>query len=104
MTACVTPITALVVAGIPGDGIPGRGEHPAQSRSQEFQRLAFHCRVERGIIVDLAKAGRAFAMQIPAKLFTHVRIQADVPEEIVALEDAVFLDHPMTGCGDEGFD
>ena len=42
-------------------------------------------------------------MGMPAKLVAHVRIQADVFEEIVALEDAVFPDHPVVGFGNERF-
>ena len=42
-------------------------------------------------------------MGMPAELLAHVRIQADVLEKEVTLENPVLFDHPVVGFGYEGF-
>ena len=37
-----------------------------------------------------------------AELLAHVAVQADVVEEVIALEDAVLVHHPVVGLGDVG--
>ncbi|MPN41308.1 hypothetical protein SDC9_188851 [bioreactor metagenome] len=38
------------------------------------------------------------------ELLAHIPVQADVMEEIVALEDAVMLDHPVVGFAHKGLE
>jgi hypothetical protein len=56
------------------------------------------------LVVELAEASRILEMRMTAKLFAHVAIHPEVMEEIIALEDAVALAHPVDLLIDEGLD
>jgi len=92
---------ALRLARILVNGILRRREHSAQHRLEKFKRRAFQRGIERGVVIDLAKARGALEMRMAAELLSHVSIQPDVLEEVVALEDAVLLDHPVIRFGYE---
>src|SRR6202000_1576757 len=47
---------------------------------------------------------RIFEMRVAAELLAHVTVDAEMVEEIIALEDAVLLDHPVIGFRDEGLE
>ena len=42
-------------------------------------------------------------MRVSAKLLAHARVEPDMLEKKVALEDAVLFDHPVVGFGHERF-
>lgn len=43
-------------------------------------------------------------MRVALEVVAHVAVQADVVEEVVALEDAVVLHHPVVGLAHEGLE
>ena len=61
-------------------------------------------RIEGGVVVQLDEARRALEVRMAAELLAHVPIDADVLEEVVALEDAVLLHHPVVRLGHEGLE
>ena len=76
-------------------------ENAPQNRLRDIERRALQLRVEGGIVVELAQPLRALEVRMPVNLLVHVRIQSEVLEEVIALEDAVLLDHPGVGFRDE---
>jgi hypothetical protein len=60
--------------------------------------------IEGGVVIALDELGRALEMRMAAELLAHVAVQADVMEEVVALEDAVLLHHPEVLLGHEGLE
>src|SRR4029450_6591613 len=77
-------------------------EQAANHRFEEFERGAVIVGVERGLVVELAKSRRVLGMGMPAKRPAHVAVHSEVVKEIIALEDAMMLDHPVELVVDEG--
>src|SRR6185437_348655 len=65
-------------------------------------RQSLGLRVERRIVVKLNELRRALVVLVSLEHVAHVAVHADVVEEVIALENAVILDHPMIGIGNEG--
>src|SRR5687768_3012475 len=62
-------------------------ENAPDHRFEEFQRSAVICRVERRLVLDLAEACGVLEVRMAAERLAHVAVDADVVEEIIALED-----------------
>lgn len=71
-----------------------RAEDPPHHRLERFERHRLERRLERGAVVPLAAERRLLEARVAAELLAQVPVEADVVEEVVALEDAVLLDHP----------
>ena len=50
----------------------------------------------------MAELGGVFEVRVTAELLAHVPVQAQVVEEVVALEDAVLVHHPVVPLGHIG--
>ena len=76
-------------------------EDAVDHRLEKFQRGAVIGLVERGLIVDFTEACRVLEMRVAAELLAQVAVEAEVVEEIIALEDAMVGDHPVQFLVDE---
>src|SRR5712692_9473682 len=77
------------------DAVPGLSEHAPHHRLEHRERQGFFFGIERRVVVQLAKLGRAFEIRESAKSLADVAIHVQVMEEVVSLKDAVLLHHPV---------
>src|SRR5215210_9184912 len=69
-------------------------EKAPEHRFEELQRCAVIGRIERRLVVELAEPRGIREISVAAERLAHVAVEADVMEEIIALEDAVLLGDP----------
>src|SRR5438067_6189591 len=81
---------------------PRLREYAAEHRLEEGERERLAGGVEGRSIEPGAELLRASEPRVVPELLAHVPVAADVVEEIVALEDAVLLHHPVVLLRHEG--
>ena len=83
------------------DGVLRSGEYALQHGLEEAQWQAFIVRVEGGRIVFGAELDGRLVLRVILELLAQVAIHAQVVEEVIALENAMLLDHPVILGTDE---
>ena len=84
--------------------MPGPLHQAAQHGLEFTQGQGLGPGIERRVVIEFAELGRARVVRMVPELLAHVPVQADVMEEIVTLEDAVMLDHPVVGLAYKGLE
>src|SRR5690349_7736047 len=82
-------------------GTPRALHHAPDHRLELRERHRLVRRIERVLIVLLAELRRVGVEGVILVLVAHIAIEAEVLEEVVALEDAVLLDHEEILIGHE---
>src|SRR6478672_2550458 len=77
------------------DGALRSLHHAAQHRHEGLERHGVVIGIEGVLVVAGAEHRGALEAGMPAELLTHVPVEPEIVEEIVALEDAVMLQHPV---------
>ena len=68
-------------------------DDPAQHRLEGLQRHGVVVGFEAVLIVQMAELRGVFELRMAAVLLAHVAVQAQVMEEVIALENAVLVHH-----------
>src|SRR4051794_26713531 len=85
------------------DGVARLGHELPQHWLELGHRQHLGAGFEDRVVVRRTELLYLCEANVPPKLLTHVAVHADMMKEVVALKDALMLDHPQVGFADEGF-
>ena len=86
------------------DRLARLAEYFLQHRFKGLKRHRSEIGIEGDLIEQAAEFLGLLEMRMPAELLAHVPVEPQVVEEVIPLEDAVMLDHPMVLLRHEGLD